>query len=164
MVSSGVYGCCSTADRWFRLERMFSSILSSVATSPLLPWLTILSVITFVGSLILIPWLILRMDSDYFVRHHEQVVERKENHPIAAVIIYLLRNSMGLFLMLIGIVMLILPGQGVLTMIIGLSIMDFPGKHGVIDKIIRNKRVEDSLNWIRRKGNKEELIFRDVDW
>ncbi len=164
MVSSGVYGCCSTAGRWLRLERMFSSILSSVATSPLLPWLTILSVITFVGSLILIPWLILRMDRDYFVRHHEQIVERKKKHPIAALIIYSLRNSMGLFLILIGIIMLVLPGQGILTMIIGLSIMDFPGKHRVIDKILENKRVEDSLNWIRRKGNKEELVFRNVDW
>ena len=55
--------------------------------------------------------------------------------------------------------MLVLPGQGILTMVIGFSIMDFPGKHRLNDRIVANRKIQQSLNWIRRKGGKDDLLF-----
>ena len=121
--------------------------------------LGLISLLTFVGSLITLPWLVLRMRADYFIRHHQEVIERHKRHPILTVLICLLRNSLGLCLLIAGIAMLVLPGQGILTMVLGFSVMDFPGKHHLTDRIIANRKIQQSLNWIRHKGGKEDLLF-----
>lgn len=76
-----------------------------------------------------------------------------------ASIIFFLRNTVGFGLLAAGTVMLFMPGQGILTMLIGLSFMDFPGKHQLLEKVVQGTRVQRSLNWIRRKGGKEDLLF-----
>ncbi|XCN72438.1 MAG: PGPGW domain-containing protein [Candidatus Electrothrix aestuarii] len=133
--------------------------LTSLPLTEMLQILGLISVLTFFGSLIILPWLVLRMRSDYFIRHRQEVDARYQRHPVLAVITFLFRNSMGLFLLLAGIIMLVLPGQGILTMVIGFSLMDFPGKHRLNERIIANLKIQRSLNWIRRKGGKKELIF-----
>lgn len=121
--------------------------------------LGLLSLLTFVGSLIVIPWLVLRMHAEYFIRHRQEVIERHKRHPVLTIIVLLLRNGFGFLLLAAGVIMLVLPGQGILTMVIGLSLMDFPGKHRLTDRIMRNEQLQHSLNWIRRKGYKKELVF-----
>lgn len=37
--------------------------------------------------------------------------------------------------------------------------MDFPGKHRLNDRILANHKIQRSLNWIRKRWHKEELIF-----
>lgn len=132
---------------------------NSLPLTDVLQVLGVISLLTFFGSLIILPWLILRMRPDYFIRHRREVDARHQRHPILAALTFLFRNSIGLCLLLAGIIMLILPGQGILTMVIGFSLMDFPGKHRLNDKIIADRKIQQSLNWIRRKGGKEELIF-----
>ena len=39
------------------------------------------------------------------------------------------KNLLGVFFVLIGIAMLVLPGQGILTIIAGMMLLDFPGRH-----------------------------------
>ncbi|MCI5210078.1 MAG: hypothetical protein D3910_15065 [Candidatus Electrothrix sp. ATG2] len=125
----------------------------------LLQVLGLISLLTFFGSLIILPLLVLRMRADYFIRHHQEVVERHKRHPVLAVITFFLRNSIGCCLLFAGIAMLVLPGQGILTMVLGFSVMDFPGKHHLTDRIIANEKIQHSLNWIRHKGGKEDLVF-----
>ena len=55
--------------------------------------------------------------------------------------------------------MLILPGQGVLTIITGLIFLDYPGKFKFERLLVRNKLILNSMNWIRRKLNKPDLII-----
>jgi hypothetical protein len=121
--------------------------------------LGLLSAVTFVGSLIAVPWLIGRMGSDYFLIHWHQVEERHRRHPVLALGILLLRNGVGLGLVLAGVAMLVLPGQGLLTMIIGLCLMDFPGKRHLLNRLSQIPQVQRGLNWMRRKQGKEEFIF-----
>jgi hypothetical protein len=73
--------------------------------------------------------------------------------------LWLLRNGLGLVLLIAGIAMLILPGQGILTILIGISLMDFPGKFLLLERFVRMKQIRKSLNWMRRKGGKEEFVF-----
>ena len=134
-------------------------MISSITSSQVLPLFGILSIVMFIGSLIAVPWLILRMAPDYFIRHRYKVIKRHCRHPVLTIVLFSLRNTIGLSLFVAGFAMLLLPGQGILTMLIGLSLMDFPGKYRLFDKVVQNNKVQKSLNWIREKGGKEILVF-----
>jgi len=134
-------------------------LIAAMSLSQVLQWLGILSVITFIGSLLIVPWLILQMEPNYFIRHRLVVQQRHRRHPMVSILLLIVRNTVGLLLVAAGLAMLVLPGQGILTLLIGLSFMDFPGKHQLLEWAVQNKKVQNSLNWIRRKGSKEELIF-----
>ena len=125
----------------------------------LLTLLGLLSVVTFVGSLIAVPWLIGRMRADYFLTHWQTVQARHRRHPALALTVFLARNTLGLLLVAAGLAMLFLPGQGLLTVLIGVCVMDFPGKRGLLQRLVRGPKVQGALNWIRRKRGKEPFAF-----
>jgi hypothetical protein len=125
----------------------------------MLQFLGLFSFVAFIGSLIVVPWLIGRMQPDYFLTHWQKVETRHRRHPVLALGIMFLRNGVGLVLMLAGIAMLVLPGQGLLTMLIGLCLMDFPSKRRLIDRLAGIPQVRQALNWVRRKQGKDEFIF-----
>lgn len=134
---------------------------------------------------IIISYVITQMDSRYFVRNnlsHENLADKNIAHknklgknssaddtsetsrltPIDRSInlmINIMKIMVGLFLLICGLVMLVLPGQGLLTMLMGLSLMPFPGKKKLEQTIIARKSVRYSLNWIRMKANKKPFIF-----
>lgn len=121
--------------------------------------LGLLSVVTFIGSLLTVPWLIGRLPANYFLRHRQKVEERHRRHPLVARIIFVLRNTVGLILLLAGMAMLVLPGQGLITILIGVSFMDFPKKHELEEVLVRRPGITRSLNWLRRKQKKEPFVF-----
>jgi len=125
----------------------------------LLEWLGVLSIVTFTGSLIAVPWIIARLPVNYFVQHRRLVTERHESHPFMAKIIFLTRNGIGGLFLLAGIAMLVLPGQGIITILIGITLIDFHKKHTVIDFLVRQPRVIKLLNWIRHKEKKPPFAF-----
>ena len=127
--------------------------------SLLLEWLGLLSVLTFIGSLIAIPWIIARLPANYFIRHRQLVAERHERHPLIAKLTFVCRNIIGIVFLTAGIVMLVLPGQGIITILIGISLMDFPKKHNLVDYLVRLKKVIRLLNWIRQKEKKPPFEF-----
>jgi hypothetical protein len=121
--------------------------------------LGLVSVITFFGSLLAIPWLIGRLPANYFTLHRRKVEERHKQHPFVARMIFVLRNGIGTLFLLAGIAMLLLPGQGIITILIGFSFMDFPKKHVLEDTLIRRPSVLKSLNWLRRKQKKQPFVL-----
>ena len=127
--------------------------------SILLEILGLLSVLTFIGSLIAIPWIIGKLPQHYFVYHRKKVEKRHEQHPLVARLTLLFRNFVGFVFLLAGIAMLVLPGQGIITMLIGISFMDFPKKQQIVDHLVRHPRVVKVLNWIRLKEKKPPFEF-----
>jgi len=125
----------------------------------LLQLLGLLSLCTFFGSLIAVPWWINRMDANYFKLHWLALAEKRRTHFLTATLILVLRSIVGGVLFIAGVAMLFLPGQGLLTMLIGICIMEFPGKQRLLRKLIGLKRVQRGLNWIRRKGRKPLFKF-----
>lgn len=121
--------------------------------------LGLVSVITFFGSLLAIPWLIGRLPANYFSLHRRKIKERYKRHPFVARMIFVLRNGIGTLFLLAGITMLLLPGQGIITILIGFSFMDFPKKHVLEDTLIRRPSVLKSLNWLRRKQKKQPFVL-----
>ena len=65
-------------------------------------WLGLLSLVTFIGSLVAIPWIIGKLPVDYFIKHRERVAERHEQHPLAAKVIFVTRNIVGFGFFLAG--------------------------------------------------------------
>ena len=122
--------------------------------------LGLISLLTFVGSLIAVPWLIGRMRADYFVTHWQVVESQHRRHPALALTTLVLRNGLGLVLVAAGLAMLLLPGQGLLTILIGVCVMDFPGKRRLLQRLVSMSQVRQGLNWIRRKRNREEFVFQ----
>ena len=117
-----------------------------------------LSSIFFLLSLMGLSWLISIIPHNYFV-DKKRVSLIKMKNPLMWLPIIIIKNSIGLVLILCGILMLILPGQGVLTIITGLIFLDYPGKFRFERSLVRNKLILNSMNWIRRKLNKPDLII-----
>ncbi len=125
----------------------------------MLELLGLFSLLTFVGSLIAVPWMIGRLPADYFLTHWQEVDQRRHRHFVVAIVLHVVRNFLGLLLLLAGIAMLVLPGQGLLTILVGLSVMDFPAKRKVLATVVAKGAVQRGLNWIRRKQGKMEFFY-----
>lgn len=116
--------------------------------------LGIFSAVTFLVSLLLLPWLLSRLPADYFIREPEAHPWHRLLQPRA-----LLRNALGLTILLAGIAMLALPGQGLLTMLVGLAVMEFPGKFSLERWLVTRRGVMRALNWLRHKAKQPPLRF-----
>ncbi|NQV23371.1 MAG: FMN-binding protein [Rhodopirellula sp.] len=122
-----------------------------------LQWLTFLSGICFVGSLVAVPWLVSKIPADYFVRTTEERADFRHQHPVAVLAWRLFKNLLGAVLLLAGIAMLVLPGQGLLTILLGIMLIDFPGKRRLEILIIRRPSIYRALCWIRRRTGRDDL-------
>ena len=112
----------------------------------------------FFISIAIIPYLVIKMPEDYFLERFRVRVSKKSVHPIIAQLLTGIKNLVGFFFIILGILMLVLPGQGILTMLMGLFLMNFPGKYRLERKLVSLPKVLKSLNWIRSKANKPQLM------
>ena len=120
-------------------------------------WVASISSLVFVASLVIVPWLVIRIPEDYFVSPRRPRLAFSDEHPVVRWSVLIIKNLLGAVLVLAGIAMLVLPGQGLLTVAIGVLMLDFPGKHRLERKIIRYPAVFRSINWLRRKAKVEPL-------
>ena len=120
--------------------------------------LIVFSVIAFIGTLIAIPAILIRLPPDYFQNHHHKPWFAN-HHPVIRTVGLLAKNVIGLIFLLAGIVMLVLPGQGLLTMLLGILFLDFPGKHRLEQKLIRHPKILKAINALREKTGKSPFTF-----
>jgi len=132
--------------------------ITSLVSPVILEFLFLLSIGGFVGSLIAIPWILVRLPQDYFCERHPRTW-LKDHHPVLRFIALALKNFVGWILLLGGIAMLVLPGQGLLTILIGVSLMDFPGKRAIERKLVSRPLVLQAINRIRRRFDRPPLLI-----
>jgi hypothetical protein len=125
---------------------------SLIHNKEVLVWLGIFSAVTFVGSLAVIPVLCVRMGEDYFMPHRDKDETLAGRHPVIRWTGLILKNLIGVLLVLAGIAMLFLPGQGVLTIIIGVMMLNFPGKRSFELWMIRLPGVLKAINAMRARA------------
>jgi hypothetical protein len=118
-----------------------------------------LSVIGFIGSVLAIPFVLVRLPPHYFDERHPRTW-MQEYHPVLRWIGLVLKNGVGIVFLLAGIAMLFLPGQGVLTMLIGISLIDFPGKRRLERKLIGRPAVLRTINSMRKKFGRPPLTVK----
>lgn len=133
-----------------------TSLVSPVA----LEFLFLLSIVSFVASVIAIPWILIRLPRDYFCESHPRTW-LKDHHPVLRLIALALKNLLGAILLLGGLAMLVLPGQGLLTMLIGISLLDFPGKRAIERSIIGRPLILKSINRIRQRFGRPPLLIEE---
>lgn len=139
------------------MDGLLSTIQQYVSTETLVA-LTVLSIVFFVGSLIAIPFILVRLPEDFFdIRVPRPWME--DHHPVLRVLGHLVKNVVGAIFLFAGFLMLFLPGQGILTMLIGISMLDFPGKRKVEAKLIGQPTVLHAINGMREKFGKPPLII-----
>ena len=127
-------------------------------TSHINPWIfAVVAVFTFVGSLVFVPWAIVRLPADYFHYHARHGMLWSTLHPALRFALLLGKNLLGVVLVLMGVAMLVLPGQGLLTILIGILLVDFPGKFTFERWLISRKPILHASNWLRKKAHKPPL-------
>lgn len=130
-----------------------------VKNETLLWTLGIVSLITFFASLLVIPWLVVRIPVDYFAEEKRHKIPWANQHPVIRWILLLLKNLVGVIFIILGIAMLVLPGQGLLTILIGIIFLNFPGKYRLERWLIQLKPVQRAVDWLRHRAGEKPLTF-----
>lgn len=137
---------------------MNSNLVDFYFLQPLLGWLAGLSLFTFILSLMLIPYVVGRLSQDCFLKLYQN--ERNTTPPsLASIVVLIIRNLLGLLLVLAGIVMLFLPGQGLLTILLGALLLSFPGKDKLVKGLVCRPKIQHSLDWLRIKRGKAPFLW-----
>lgn len=138
---------------------MFADMLEWIGVDEtVLWWLAAGSVVTFVASLIVVPWMIVRIPPRYFVHRKRQRTPWAGQHPVVRGMLLVAKNVLGGFFVVCGLAMLLLPGQGILTMVMGILLLDFPGKYRFERWLISRGPVLGSINWLRRRSHRAPLV------
>ena len=116
-------------------------------------WMAAVSIASLVLIALLLPPVVSRLPADYFMRKHGEHRRTGARSWLA----FLGKNALGVLFIVVGIVMLVLPGQGLLTLLVGLLLVDFPGKRKLELKLVRRPRVLKFLNKMREKRGKPAL-------
>ena len=134
-------------------------ILWSSINSDLLFLLGSLSIFVLIISVFMMVLIISFLPEDYFKSENRNLISSVQNsrYPLLKLLVLITKNFFGVLLLLSGILMLVLPGQGILTIITGLVFMDYPGKYKFERKLLRQKGVINSINWIRSRLSKPSL-------
>ncbi len=122
----------------------------------MLVWLSIISVVVFVVSLLSLPWLVSLIPEDYFL-HQKRKPTGKQARPVTRFLLLAGKNILGAILLVGGILMLALPGQGLLTIALAMILLDYPGKYRLEQRLVAKPMIFNGLNWLRRKANKPPL-------
>jgi hypothetical protein len=112
------------------------------------------SLLLFLGSLVAVPMVIVRLPKDYLNRDHKLMRDWPRHLYLPLMV---LKNCLGVLFLLTGVAMLILPGQGLLTMFIGLVLLDFPRKRILVRRILGYRRILRVINRLRARFGKPEL-------
>jgi hypothetical protein len=125
--------------------------VSSWLEHPVLVWgLAGFSVLAVLASILLVPRYLASLPSD-FLRTGE-----REAH--TAMPLRILKNVLGILLVVLGVAMLILPGQGLLTLLVGVLLVDFPGKQKLVQRGLSRPKVLAVVNKLRAHRHAPPLV------
>jgi hypothetical protein len=114
-------------------------------------WLVGLSLLSFVAAAALLPVVVVRIPYDYLSAPERTRAPASKRSPVWRLPVLVLKNLVGVALLVAGALMLVTPGQGVLTLLAGLMLVDFPGKHAAQRWVITRPPVFRAINRLRVK-------------
>jgi len=112
------------------------------------------SLLAFLLGLFGIPWFLVRLPADHFVR--------SDGRPVVPGtpwkwLLFLVRNVAGALLVVLGLALLVLPGQGILTILAGTMLLDLPGKRRLIQRLLGRGKVLAAVNALRERAGRPPL-------
>ncbi|HSI87904.1 MAG TPA: PGPGW domain-containing protein [Pyrinomonadaceae bacterium] len=114
--------------------------------------------LSMIISTIIMTIVIVKIPANYFSTHY-QADFRPDDPWLKRWGATIAKNIIGALMVLAGIVMLFGPGQGLLTILIGLILMDIPGKRPFEARIIQKPPVLSAVNRLREKFGKPPLVM-----
>lgn len=121
--------------------------------------LAVFSIVSFMGTLTLVPVLIIRIPEDYFAETKRHRWEPwAHEHPVIRWSLLITKNILGYIFIILGIAMLVLPGQGILTIFIGIMFINFPGKYRLERWVVMRGPLLNTINKLRHRTGRAPLI------
>ena len=120
----------------------------------------LISVGTFVGSIAISVFVLVKLPANYFHSSHEREFWSDRHFALRMFGVFA-KNLLGLLLVFLGVVMSLpgVPGQGVLTILLGIMLLDFPGKRRLELKLVRRPKVLRVINRLRARFDKPPLLL-----
>jgi hypothetical protein len=140
------------------ITRMFESIQ---AHETAIIWIAVASLVAFIATLMAVPWLIVRIPSDYFAHRRRLRKQGPRRRVVVRWALLIGKNLLGCLLIAAGIAMLVLPGQGMLTILLGFVLMDLPGKYRFERWIVAHPPVFRSINRLRQRAGRAPLVLEE---
>lgn len=117
-----------------------------------------LFVATFVLSILVVGFLLVRLPATFFLDSHCRDLW-VDQHPVLRTLGHILKNLIGVALIVVGVIMLVGPGQGILTILIGVILLDFPGKRQLERKLVARPKVLAAINRLRARFGRPPLVL-----
>lgn len=120
----------------------------------------LLFLVTFTISLAIVSFIMVKIPADYF--HKDRPRELwSDRHPAVRLLGFLVKNILGVVLVVLGILMSLpgVPGQGILTILLGIMLLDFPGKRTLEHKLVSRPQVLKTINKLRHRFGKPALVL-----
>lgn len=114
----------------------------------------VVSALISYGAVILV---MVKIPADYFSESY--ALNQDDRHFLFRWSLKVLKNLVGVALVIVGIVMLIGPGPGLLTILLGLVMIDIPGKRPLEISLIKRPAVLTVINNLRARYQKPPLIL-----
>ena len=120
----------------------------------------LLFLVTFAISLAIVSFIMVKIPADYFRKDKPRELW-SDKPSIVRFLLVFVKNLLGLLLVALGIVMSIpgVPGQGILTILLGIMLLDFPGKRDLEHRLVSQPRVLNTINKLRHKFGKDNLVL-----
>lgn len=125
-------------------------------------WIGAFSIVSVFITISAVPAFIIQLPQDYFLKKRKRRLSWTGRHPVVRATLITGKNVIGAMLLIVGIILLFLPGQGILTMFAGIMLMDFPGKYRFERFLVEQPVVIRSINWMRRRAGKEPICIDDM--
>ncbi len=122
-------------------------------------WGLVLYLVTFIGSTVVVAWLVIRLPATYFCDAYPRDVWG-DRRPVLRWTGLLLKNLLGILLVVLGGIMSlpIIPGPGILMLVLGVMLLDFPGKRRLEQWLVRRATVLKAMNRLRQRYGKPPLV------
>jgi hypothetical protein len=118
-----------------------------------------LYLVTFIGSTVVVGWLLIRLPATYFCDAYPRDVW-EPRRPVLRWTGLLLKNLLGILLVALGGIMAlpVIPGPGILILMLGVMLLDFPGKRRLEQWLVRRATVLKAMNRLRQRYGKPPLV------
>jgi hypothetical protein len=130
----------------------WSRLFATLSSPGVMLGIALTSIALVIGSALGALWAVKRLPADYLIRD-----EPPPSRASGARFRRIARNLVGLVLLVVGVLLLVLPGQGLLTLIAAVSLLDFPRKRELERRIMSRPKVLHALNRFREKMGRPPL-------
>jgi hypothetical protein len=131
----------------------------AVEYAPLLKGLAIGSAAFFIITPAAAPILVVLMPEDALLRRRASTRKRPLSAKVAIILWHVMKNLLGAALMVLGFVLLFLPGQGLLTLFAGVLLADLPGRRTLLARLLGTGKIRPTVDRLRARYGKKALIY-----